>query len=108
MLQSQSQLPKVSTRLALVWLEYRLGSGYFFFLKMKVRVPHQKPKFSDRRQKLDIIYIIITIVITYNRRFCEVGSLVFNLLIGESNRIRTVPECGHSRYLRNHKSYKKC
>ena len=29
------------------------------------------------------------------------------LLIGESNRIRTVPEYGHSRYLRNHKSYKK-
>ena len=26
---------------------------------------------------------------------------------GESNRIRTVPEYGHSRYLRNHKSYKK-
>ena len=29
------------------------------------------------------------------------------IYIGESNRIRTVPEYGHSRYLRNHKSYKK-
>ena len=27
--------------------------------------------------------------------------------VGESNRIRTVPEYEHSRYLRNHKSYKK-
>ena len=27
--------------------------------------------------------------------------------IGESNRIRTGPEYGHSRYLRNHKSYNK-
>ena len=27
--------------------------------------------------------------------------------VGESNRIRTVPEYGHSRYLRNHKSYQK-
>ena len=27
--------------------------------------------------------------------------------VGESNRIRTVPEYGHSRYLRNHKSYTK-
>ena len=30
-----------------------------------------------------------------------------HLCIGESNRIRRVPEYGHSRYLRNHKSYKK-
>ena len=30
-----------------------------------------------------------------------------HLPLGESNRIRTVPEYGHSRYLRNHKSYKK-
>ena len=30
------------------------------------------------------------------------------LYIGESNRIRTVPEYGHSLYLRNHKFYKKC
>ena len=29
------------------------------------------------------------------------------IMVGESNRIRTVPEYGHSRYLRNHKSYKK-
>ena len=29
------------------------------------------------------------------------------IIVGESNRIRTVPEYGHSRYLRNHKSYKK-
>ena len=28
-------------------------------------------------------------------------------IIGESKRIRTVPEYGHSRYLRNYKSYKK-
>ena len=28
--------------------------------------------------------------------------------IGESKRIRTVTEYGHSLYLRNHKSYKKC
>ena len=40
-------------------------------------------------------------------------SLLFNnnqqvkLIVGESNRIRTVPEYGHSRNLRNHKSYKK-
>ena len=27
--------------------------------------------------------------------------------LGENNRIQTVPEYGHSRYLRNHKSYKK-
>ena len=31
----------------------------------------------------------------------------FNYAIGESNQTRTVPEYGHSRYLRNHKSYKK-
>ena len=29
-MQSQSQLPKVSTRLVLAWLESRLGSGSFF------------------------------------------------------------------------------
>ena len=29
------------------------------------------------------------------------------MCIGESNRIRTVPEYEHSLYLRNHKSYKK-
>ena len=28
-------------------------------------------------------------------------------IVGESNRIRTVPVYGHSRYIRNHKSYKK-
>ena len=28
-------------------------------------------------------------------------------LVGESNRIRTVPQYGHSLCLRNHKSYKK-
>ena len=28
-------------------------------------------------------------------------------MLGGSNRIRTVPEYGNSRYLRNHKSYKK-
>ena len=33
--------------------------------------------------------------------------ILFLNLVGESNRIRTVPEYGHSRYLRNHKSYKK-
>ena len=33
--------------------------------------------------------------------------IVYYSNIGESNRIRTVPEYGHSRYLRNHKSYKK-
>ena len=27
--------------------------------------------------------------------------------LGESNRMRTVAEYGHSRYLRNHKPYKK-
>ena len=27
--------------------------------------------------------------------------------LGEFNQIRKVPEYGHSRYLRNHKSYKK-
>ena len=31
----------------------------------------------------------------------------YYLYIGEINRIRTVPEYEHSRYLRNHKSYKK-
>ena len=30
-----------------------------------------------------------------------------SIMVGESNRIRTVPEYGHSQYLRNHKSYKK-
>ena len=33
--------------------------------------------------------------------------IVYILLLGESNRIRTVPEYGHYRYLKNHKSYKK-
>ena len=32
---------------------------------------------------------------------------IYILYIGESNRIRTVPEYGHYRYLRNHKPYKK-
>ena len=30
-----------------------------------------------------------------------------DIIVGESNRIRTVPEYGHSRYLRNHKPYNK-
>ena len=29
-----------------------------------------------------------------------------NLVIGKSDRIQTVPEYGHSLYLRHHKSYK--
>ena len=38
----------------------------------------------------------------------DIETKVFYILyIGESNRIRTVPEYGHSRYFRNHKSYKK-
>ena len=34
-------------------------------------------------------------------------NIVFMHNIWESNRIRTVPEYGHSLYLRNHKSYNK-
>ena len=33
--------------------------------------------------------------------------LITFLYLVESNRIRTVPEYGYSRYIRNHKSYKK-
>ena len=35
-------------------------------------------------------------------------NILYIIELGESNRIRTVPEYGHTRYLRNHKSYKKC
>ena len=41
-MQSQSQLHKYSTRLELVLLESRLGSGLFFFPKMKVSARHQQ------------------------------------------------------------------
>ena len=56
MMQSQYQLPKVSTQLGLVllesrlgldWIEYHLGSGSFF-PKMKVLAQHQYPKYSAR------------------------------------------------------------
>ena len=44
------------------------------------------------------------IFVTFINNYIRKGiNLVY---IGESNRIRTVPEYGHSRYLRNHKSYK--
>ena len=33
--------------------------------------------------------------------------IIYTIYVGESNRIWTVPEYGHSRYLRNRKSYKK-
>ena len=32
---------------------------------------------------------------------------ILNIDVGESNRIRTLPEYGHSLYLKNNKSYKK-
>ena len=35
------------------------------------------------------------------------NSNIVNNEVGESKRIRTVPEYGHYRYLINHKSYKK-
>ena len=31
---------------------------------------------------------------------------MYSIYVEESNGIRTVPEYGHSRYLRNHNSYK--
>ena len=40
-MQSQSQLPKVSTRFGLVWIESHLGSDSFF----------SKKNVSDRHQK---------------------------------------------------------
>ena len=44
-MQSQSQLPKVSTRLGLVWLEYRLG--LVLFPKMKVSTRNHLHHWSD-------------------------------------------------------------
>ena len=35
-------------------------------------------------------------------------SLMTKIDLEESSRIRTMSEYGHSRYLRNHKAYKKC
>ena len=52
----QSQLPTVSTRLGLILLESRLGSGSFFIMKMKI---------SARHQKLGIIYITTTYIHEY-------------------------------------------
>ena len=60
---------------------------------------------------VSIPYIIYTTIINYlhiliiqeNLSNC-IGEIN---LIGESNRIQTVPEYGHSRYLRNYKSYNK-
>ena len=50
-----------------------------------------------------------------NKTHCYINTMVYAFMhslciikyIRESIRIRTVPEYGHSRYLRNHKSYKK-
>ena len=46
----------------------------------------------------------LCIPIYYSITLCP--SFVYQERLGESNRIRTVPEYGHYRYLRNHKSYK--
>ena len=51
--------------------------------------------FNNTNNFTDFINKKLDIKLSYN-----------NILnIGESNRIRTVPEYGHSRYLRKHKSY---
>ena len=55
----------------------------------------------DQKEKIKIIlYTIISTIFTFKNK------LLF-VYIGESKRIRTLPENGHPRYLRNHKSYKK-
>ena len=48
---------------------------------------------------------MITFIINYKELIIK--NIKYPLGVGESNRIWTVPEYGHSRYLRNHKSYKK-
>ena len=55
-------------------------------------------------------YKILINIVIYKVKIKSINISQLRLLlkiIGESNRIRTVPEYGHSRYLRNHKSYKK-
>ena len=53
----------------------------------------------DRLSYYTILYNLYSII--------RMKKTSLNCVVGESNRIRTVPEYGHSRYLRNHKSYKK-
>ena len=61
------------------------------------------------KYKYNILYFLynmyIVKCITYIVYKCT--CVCYPLKVGESNRIRTVPEYGHSRYFRNHKSYKK-